>query len=80
MNRHERLSNGTVYFIETYDITFNQKICILHPNTSYLNVLKPILEQEFDMGPNGYKVVSVSRTDGFYTLILELRENMKQIQ
>lgn len=80
MHKYECLSNGTAYFIETYDITFNQKICILRPNTAYLNVLKSILEQEFDMGPNGYKVVSVTRTDGTYTLILELRENMKRIQ
>lgn len=73
------------YTIEANDIAYSQVLCVIRRkdgcNTSFLF---EILCNNFDMGENGYRVVSLSSKNTpeeiFYYIVLEERSTPKKIE
>ena len=86
INRQTKtIGNNRSYTIEANNISYNQVLCVIRRedgcNTEFLY---EILCNEFDMGENGYKVVSLSsknsQNDIFYYIVLEERNTAKKIE
>lgn len=79
------IGNNRAYTIEANDISYNQVLCVIRREDGCnAEFLYEILCNEFDMGENGYKVVSLSsknsQNDIFYYIVLEERNTAKKIE
>lgn len=79
------IGNNRSYTIEANDISYNQVLCVIRRKEGCNSeFLYEILCNEFDMGENGYKVVSLSsknsQDDIFYYIVLEERNTAKKIE